>query len=269
MRLRLWLTTVQICDTTLLLVDYRDGSKQLAPALERLGLPVFRNDEGGLPTIEFGDLAFIGRGPDDKPLDIGVEFKQVGEMASSFRSDRFAGFQLPGMLHAYDHSWLVIEGEWQADHDGYLVVKGKFGRWVQAHGRITAAEFEKRLLVLGLQHGVYVWPTRARSDTLRFLATLYRAWTDKAVDEHRSTDVVYHKPLVSLRPVTRFCETVTTFPNVGLTVARAAEKVFGTIRAAVNASEAQWAAITTTDRNGKNRRVGTSDARSIVDWMNT
>src|SRR5260370_1150504 len=100
----------------MLLVDYRAGSKELVkPLVKLLGADMVEET-----SLDFGDVAFTGRGPKDTPLDIGIEFKTIGDIAQCCRDGRFAGHQLPGMRKTYAHSWLMIEGTWRHDDAGFI-----------------------------------------------------------------------------------------------------------------------------------------------------
>ena len=90
----------------MILVDTRAGSNELIEPLLKAGLPV---EEA---TLEFGDLAFLGRGEGGKKLTIGIEHKKMGDLVQSMTGGRLAGHQLPGMLGMYDRCWLIAEGDW-------------------------------------------------------------------------------------------------------------------------------------------------------------
>ena len=236
-------------------VDYRRGSAELVTPLTRLGLPAEKT------TLEFGDLAWQGRGNQGAEVDIGVEFKKLPELAQSLRSGRLAGHQLLGLRQAYTHCWLVIEGLWKQDAVGTVMVKSRYGRWKPMQPRMTATELEKQLLTLQLRGGISVrWVSR-RSDTLRFLTALYRWWTDVNLDQHTSHLAIYHP--APLMPISKFRKIISSIDDVGFKVSLAAEHQFKTVRRAINASPAEWAALTTTDNHGKARRLGERVAANI------
>lgn len=79
-------------------VDDRAGSCELAHPLQQRGLPA------ELTRLDFGDVAFVGRGEQDTPVWVGIEFKQLAEFVTSVRSERFQGYQLPGMRETYKYT---------------------------------------------------------------------------------------------------------------------------------------------------------------------
>lgn len=90
----------------MLKIDPREGSNKLAKE--------FVDGEFEFVTLEFGDIAFSGKGPDG-PINIGIEYKQVSDMVQCIKSGRFSGHQMPGMLQAYDICALIVEGNSQPD----------------------------------------------------------------------------------------------------------------------------------------------------------
>jgi len=244
----------------MLLVDYREGSKDLLAPLQRLQLPA------DITTLDFADIAFEGRGEQHTLVDVGIEYKQLSELLESLRSGRFEGHQLPGMRKMYgDWCWLLIEGDYRVDRKGLLCMKTRKG-WVPMHGRWTFSEFQKRLLTLELCGGCRVVFTRTQTDSVRWLATLYRWWTDSSLDEHKSHLTPYSPP--SLVALSQFRETVRTLPDVGLKFSLAAQRKFRSIRRAVNASVQDWAELISVDTDGRTRRLGDSTASRIINAIN-
>lgn len=243
----------------MILVDSRTGSAELAAPLKRLGFDV------DTTMLEFGDVAFAGRGEHDAPVEIGIEFKKIDECLQSLRSGRLEGYQLPGLRKLYDWSWLLIEGDYRVDKDGLVCLKSRHRGWRPAHGKFTANEFEKRLLTLQLRGGLYVARSATRQDTLRTIGTLYRWWTDCALDAHSSHCTPYRPPApVALSD---FRETIRTLPQVGLRFSLAAQRQFKSIRRAINAGPREWAALIALDENNHTRRFGERNAQRVVDCI--
>ena len=243
----------------MILVDSRVGSKELVTPLKRLSLPAEE------VTLEFGDVAFEGRGEQGRPVSIGIEFKQIDELIQSLRTGRLAGHQLMGMRGGetplYDWAWLVVEGEWKADRAGQVLIQNKRGRWKPAHGQMTVGELDKQLLTLELRGGLHIVHTKNRQRTLRFLAHLYRWWTDCDLDTHKSHLTIYHSP--TLVPISDFRRVISGLPDVGLRFSLAAQKKFGSIRRAVNAHTRDWAALETVDDRGRTRKLGEKVASRV------
>jgi ERCC4-type nuclease len=236
------------------MVDYRQGSKELVVPLQQLGLEVSET------TLDFGDVAFAGRGDGDVAIDIGVEFKQLEELLASLRSGRFVGHQLLGLRRTFEHSWLLVEGEYRIDPSSGLIltlqwsVKKKRKEWLPIRPRFTISELEKQMLTLQLKGGIHVHFAQTRTDSLRYLSNLYRWWNDRSLDAHTSHLAIYHPP--SLVPISDFRQIVNGIPGVGFKASLAAERKFKTVRRAMRASIQEWAELETLDDKGKPRRLG-------------
>lgn len=244
----------------MLLVDYREGSHDLVAPLQRMGLPVEE------VTLEFGDIAFEGKGNGGKPVSIGIEFKKLGECVGAMRSNRLCGHQLPGMRASYDYCWLLIEGELLYDKQGRLQRRAGRRNVKPLPGSMGISEYLKRMLVLHLRGGLNPWQAANRADSLKFIECLYRTWTDVALDDHKSHLAIYQAP--PLLPISKTRKAFSAWDDIGFTVSRAVEERFGCVRAAANASVEEWAAITTTDKHGKSRKLGMKDATKIVAFLN-
>ncbi len=245
----------------MVLVDYRAGSCELIKPLAKMGLPVETVD------LPFGDIAFTGRGVGGAPVEIGIEFKKLGECVASMRSGRLQGHQRPGMYGVggmYDFCWLLVEGETLHNKQGILLRrKGRSG-FALLPGTMGVSEFFKRLQVLHLCGGLNPWLTPGRPDTLKWIEALYRTWTDEDLDKHKSHLAIYQAP--TLVPMSKVQQAMAAWPHLGFKGSLAAERHFGSLQRAVNASAAEWAEITTEDK-GKTRRLGTKNAASIVQFL--
>jgi ERCC4-type nuclease len=240
----------------MLFVDTRAGSKDLVDPLRKAGMVV------DPVMLDAADVEFYGRGVGGTSTSIGVELKHLYEICTDW--DRLCGVQVVKMLPAYDHRWLIVEGEWAQDRQGRLVKRGKGGKTRPYHGENNASALRKKLLTLEMCAGMHVRLTRDTPDTVRFLNDLYRWWNDGDLDKHRSHLVLYHP--VSLIQDSAFVSAVSAWPTVGRQRAKAAERVFKTVRRAVLATESEWAGIETVDVKGNTRRIG-KDAARIVHFL--
>ena len=241
----------------MILVDSRVGSGDLLKPLQAAGV------EAELATLEFGDVCFEGKGTGGEPLQIGVELKKLNDLIGSLRSGRLTGHQLPGLRKTYDHVWLLVEGQWRSDDRGIIThYQGPARGWVTTPGKMRASELEKQLLSLELCGGVHVRHTNRRPDTVRCLATLYRWWTDVALDGHTS-HLAPHNP-GAIIAVSDFRQAVMAWPGVGRKASLAFEQEFGaSIWRVVNAHWTEWAEVKTLDDNGKERRFGEAAAKKL------
>lgn len=246
----------------MLLVDRRVGSKDLLSPLRYAG------HEAELVELEFADVAFSGLGAKGASVDIGIELKTLNDLVGSLRSGRLAGHQLPGLRAKYEHAWLVVEGLWRSNDRGFVVTyQGKSRGWVPLHGKMTASEMEKQLLTLELCGGLHVRYTNSRADTVRFVSTLYRWWTDVAQDQHTSHLAVHQPP--TLVPISTFRKAVCQFPGIGLALSKAVEVFFsGSFKRAVLADAKEWAGIRLFDGDGKSKRLGEKTAERVVRFLN-
>lgn len=250
----------------MVLVDNRAGSVDLIAPLRTLGV------EAEPTTLEFGDVCFSGRGPNDSFLNIGIEFKKLGEMVTSIRDGRFTGVQLPGLSPVvehptYDRAFLLIEGLWTHNKAGLVSQWSKFRQsYTPIPGRMSAAEYEKHLLTFELCGGISVMQTNTRADTLRWLVNTYHWFTDKAMDQHKGHLAPHHA--ATLIPLSPFRQAVSKWPGIGVRTSLAVERHFdGSIAAAASAGVANWASVTTVDKSGKPRRLGMATAEKLVNFL--
>jgi ERCC4-type nuclease len=243
-------------------VDYRAGSKELITPLQKLGISVEET------TLEFGDLMWEGRGEKGEPVLVGIEFKKLEELVQAIRTERLQGHQLVGMRETYRYSYLFIEGRLMFDSRTGLLQKAYKSRFARMPmpGSMTASELMKRVHVLHLAGGLTPWWSEDRTNTLHAIAALYRTWTDKDLDKHKSHIAAYEAP--SIRPVNGLRRTLKTFPDVGMKASLAAQLKFGSLREAVNAPVEAWASLEVLDDKGKPRRLGTSVAEKITEFCN-
>lgn len=248
-----------------LYIDDRAGSKELAEPLAKRGLPT------DLTRLDFGDVAFQGRGEGDRPVWVGLEFKQLAEFIQAVRSERFQGYQLPGMRETYAVSYLLIEGRLEFSDRGELTRKVRGGQ-EKLHGRMSVSELLKRLFVLHLRGGVNPLMTNTRRDTLATIEALYRVWTDVPLDQHTSHIGMYQAP--ALVPISDFRQAVCKWPGIGVRTSRSVEQAFvnaytgkPSLELAVLANVDQWAAIEITSESGRKRRLGHKQAQEIVQFL--
>ncbi len=242
-------------------IDRRVGSVDLCEPLLAAGLPA------QITELEYADLAFEGQGAKGTTLSIGIELKNINDMVGSLRSGRLAGHQLPGLRQTYDRAWVLCEGQWRHDDVGNLVsYQGKYRGWKPLPGKMSAFELEKQLLTIELCGGVHVRHCTTRRDSLRFIGSLYRWFTDKAMDAHTSHLAVHNPPV--LVAVSDFRQAVMRWPGIGLKASKAVEVRFkSSIARAGAAGVDEWAAIETVDDKGKTRRLGTSVATKLVTFL--
>lgn len=219
-------------------VDNRAGSHDLVLPLRKAGLPVEET------TLQFGDVFFVGRGEGGAPVAIGIEHKKLPDLVQSLTSDRLAGHQLPGTVQLFDRSYLIIEGEWDHDVEGRVIVprRGFKSNYQLLKGAPFAAVLEQRVINLATRGGVTVRWTRNQKETVRYVSALYRYWCDRDLDAHKS-HLAIHAPDLDralLAPVSDERRVYAAIPTISYTRSAAVEKHFSSIWSAVNAEEKEW-----------------------------
>lgn len=239
-------------------IDGREGSKDLIDPMKALGIDVAE------AYLEYGDIAFNGRGEKGKTLRIGIEYKKMGDYLASMKG-RLQGHQLPGMIDAYDRRYLIVEGDFEHDTQGRLLRRAGRSFWKPIPGAPPAAEVLKRLLVMELRGGIYTITTTKQRQTCLWLMCLYRIWTDKDLDEHKSHIAIYSDLDNKLtEDVSWFRHACYRLPGVGLKVSEAFEAAFeGSMENLMAASMQEIADVETVDRNDKPRRLGRPTAERI------
>lgn len=207
----------------MILVDYREkesnkGSPGLWEDLKKANLPIQQD------KLDGGDLMFLGNGPDGKEVTVGVEFKKTRDLLDSLRSKRLQGHQLHE-LQAYDFRFLLIEGEWKHNDAGQVTMRSGYKDWSAVKGNFSASELDKAALGLVLRGGLhYIKETTTRRDTVRWIESLYRNFTDVAWDDHTSHTGVY-RPTGLVRP-SPFRYFIMGIAGVGLKTSKAVEAFF-------------------------------------------
>jgi hypothetical protein len=170
------------------------------------------------------------------------------------------------MRDSFDFSYLLVEGELLYDAQGGLQQRVKHrgsSMRVPMPGQMTVGELLQRLNVLHLCGGLTPILSSSQHDTLQILSALYRTWTDKDLDQHRSHLAIYNAP--PLIPISEWRGTLKTFPRIGLRGSAAVAKHFGNdLARATAASVEEWAAIEVIGDNGKPRKIGRKAAEEIV-----
>ena len=256
--------------TSKLLIDRATGSNELAEPLRKMGLPV------EVMHLEYGDVAFLGRGEKGAPLYIGIELKKVGELVQSLRSKRLQGHQLLGLTKDFDRRYLLIEGDFHHDNDGRATVFRGTGKPKPLPGAPNAVALEEEVINIQTRGGCWVRHTTTRRDTLRFILACFRYWTDKDLDQHKSHLAMYAPDLDKglLTPPSDFRKALTVLlPGIGFTVSKAVEDYVGADKSpraqllrVLSMKDTEWAVLEIPHRGGS-KKLGASRARDIMDAL--
>jgi ERCC4-type nuclease len=250
-------------------LDYRTGSVELAPLFRPYGIQVETK------KLDFGDLAFEGRGPRGRTAIV-LERKRIEDLIQSIESKRLSGHQLPGMADAYDYCYVIVEGLWRPGAEGELLIghggwereSSTFGgRWTGSHGRLQYRAVDNYLATLELHAGVIYRRTLGPLETVAVVVDLYRWWTEKDWDAHSSHLAVY-APAVAKAGKGRFSlarryvsyaeKMAMQLPELDAKARTVAEH-FGSAKAMANATEAEWLEI---------KGVGKVTAKKAVEAIN-
>ena len=170
------------------LVDNRAGSADLAEPLIALGC------DAKLTRLDSADVAWTGRGREDRPVRVGVEMKTVPELLQAMDTGRLAGHQIPAMQAAYEEVWVLIVGRVQPSSPGGLLeyqLHEKQVRWWEPRGRSwTLTEFEKRLHTLTLKAGVKVKQVAHPRAAVWWLHAVSQWWAE-GYERHKSFRALY------------------------------------------------------------------------------
>lgn len=224
------------------MLDDRTGSGDLAPYLRSRGVPVISQ------RMEYGDAAFFGNGPDQIPVPIGIEVKQVSDVLQCITDGRFAGHQLPGLCATYEHTWLVIEGSYRRDEKSGILQTFYRGQWRDYS--LGARKFMHRelvswLLTMQIKGGIRIEYVFNRGGTADFIADLYKWWTNKDYAEHRSHLAAHvHTPDHALLTRPTLSRMVAKeLPGIGWERSAAVAKAFPTVLELAVAEEDDWSDI--------------------------
>lgn len=261
-----------------LLIANDTGSKDLIEPLRKMGVPA---EPANLP---FGDIVFSGRGERGQKLFVGIELKTITEFAQSLTTKRFQGHQLLGMVDpesGFDRRYLLLEGDYDHDDKGQAIVhKGKKVRPI--HGAYNAIAFEQEILNIQTRGGFWVKHTTTRRNTLRFIVSCFRYWTDKDLDQHKSHMAIYAPDLDKglLSPPSDFRKALMVMlPGVGFQVSGAIENYVGKnqtprvqLQRMLGMTLEDWAGLETlhysrTKKVVEKRKFGTKHARTILEAL--
>lgn len=238
-------------------VDIRAGSNDLIPLLRRRGV---RDVEPA--TLFFGDIEITGRGPEDRPVSIGIEHKKLPDLLQCIDNGRFVGHQLPGMLDIYEVNWLLVEGIWRERPDGLIEVPRGAG-WQPIRtgmGSAMAATLQGFLMTMEQKVGLKVMRTGTCMQTVDWLFHLNRWWTAKEWEEHRAHlafDNSQAMALISRPSLLR--RVAATLPGIGMGRSGPVSRKFSSVVDMALAGKEEWMGIV---------GIGKTTAERVVRHLN-
>ncbi len=236
----------------MILLDSRVGSRELLPYLQKLGVLC------ELTSLEFGDAAFLGKGPTGD-IAVGVERKTLHDILACVDDSRYGGHQRVGMAQLYQACFLLIEGIWRPHDPSGVLMEGFRGgaSWGECRYRTQRVAYSKlrRYLFSVSLSGVHVLYTRDLAHTAYDVHELFhyfqKPWRDHT--SLRETQKL-NLPTLQHRPsLTRLW--ASSIDGVGVKLGEEAERLFRKPITLATADESQWLRL---------NHVGVSTAQAIV-----
>lgn len=171
----------------IILLDPREGSKELLPYFKPYDVEVVEQ------LMDAGDLAFWGNGHDG-PVLIGIEHKTIHDLIASMRSNRLSGSQLTGLLETYAFIILIVQGIWRCGDTGEIEVHAGTQKWIPLRlgsRPVLYREVEHYLATLEHRCGVVVHCVADYRQSVAFIVSRYKWWTDKEWSKHDSHEAIY------------------------------------------------------------------------------
>jgi len=209
-----------------------------------------------LDELPSGDFAFLGNGPNEEPVSIGIERKVIQDFISSFTSGRLMAEQLPKLCEHHHYPYLLLEGNTRRNADNgafehyikgaYRPPKGKPWQWQDIDHILTTitTHFPVRLL-----------RTYDDRETVAMTVSLYRYFC-RPWESHGSFNVFHTPPppvMVACRPDERstdeewqrwVCRLLAKeLPGIGWQRSGDVANEFLTARSMISASAKRWLGI--------------------------
>lgn len=219
----------------MLLLDNRIGSKHLLSSLQK-------EVEVSLERLEFGDVAFTSK----EGKAIGIEIKSIGEFLSDVISNRFTGYQVPGLLDTFDWVYVVVEGLWKRQpSNGIGIYHGREWRNFNTGNRsYTYRELCKRVNSLSILGNIRVIFTASQTDTIELILSLHEWWSE-GFHHHKTLSTFYSKPpeKVSFKPPSLFRRMMKEVDGLGWERTKLLEEKYPSVQSLLQASEKELAQI--------------------------
>lgn len=221
----------------MIVIDDRIGSKEFEKPLRTLGAQV------KVDRLEFADFAFEGKGPEGRPVSVGVERKDIGDLLQCMADHRFTDHQLPGLLAHYEVVYLIVEGAWRPSHEGTIEIL-RHGWGAPPSGRDWSYEAVINFLTsLEARAGIKVRRTTNKHETAFNLYALER-WWNKGWEEHHSIEPfsgvdVFGNAFAVKKP-SLLWQVASRLPGIGSGKVGAVAKRFGSVRDLVLATDKEW-----------------------------
>jgi ERCC4-type nuclease len=221
-------------------------------------------------------MVWQGNGPDDKPVSVAVEYKQIEDVLDCIIDGRFAGHQIIGMLENYDRRYLLVEyGAVRADRNTGIMQRMRKDQrgnpvWfdINRGGRaFMYRDLEHWYATIEEQTQTRVARTRDPYESARWVHAKYTWWTAKGWNDHDALKQFHVPPMPTVGLVKpNFRRRVAKeIPDIGWDRSGPVAKAFRSVREMVNANVQTWARIIVgADKNGHTITIGPNRAAKIV-----
>jgi len=183
----------------MLYIDDRQGSGDLPT------IPPLTNLPTELCTLDSADVFFVGNGPDERPIKIGIEVKELGEFIGSLGTGRVNGIegQLPNMRDEYDLIYLLIYGRYRCGPSPQCLLQiNSNNRWITYSygGDKLWSWLESAIMSIEL-FGIKVAIVDDKATAARWIHVLYnkltRKWSSHSLFKqfnHSSSKITFANP---------------------------------------------------------------------------
>lgn len=182
----------------MILVDHRAGSGSQGPQSKRPPLLDYIEPRSLVQVGEYdADVCFLGRGYDEEPIPIGIEYKRIDDVLKCIHDGRFSGIQLPRMIEVYGSGrmYLLIEGAYRLDPTTGILelqrwdpVARRVGWRPAQYGRDAwlYRQLDNWINTMTEMVSLRVWRTWSVEESAGWIKDLYVWWTSKAYEDHRA-----------------------------------------------------------------------------------
>lgn len=214
-------------------IDDRVGSKELKGHIAK-GIPT------KLTRMDFGDVSFLGNGPNNSPMAVGIERKTITDLLSSMTSGRLSGHQLVGLLQSYGVVYILVEGIFQTDPKSGLITRYRNKGWVPIElgtQRFMGRAVNNYLNTLSILCGINVVRTSNLHASGMWISDTYK-WWEKDYDKHSAhKSFVITKPGITMSKPPFIQRVIKEFTGIAWTHSENISKVFPTLIDLALASE--------------------------------
>jgi ERCC4-type nuclease len=237
-----------------------------------------------MTRLPSGDIMIIGKGPNNSPLSIGIEYKKVGDLLDSLHSKRFQGFQHPNMCQDYQICFLLVAGRVR-EHNGMLqYTNGSTTKWHDAdfggNFSYTYDAYLKFISGPGFIQHFNLLSVETVADAARQVCALYEVY-NKSWSKHQSfrcTQSVALReakfddnqltPLVHITKAhQKWIRFISSIPGVDFEIASALCEKFSNIDQICKASIDDISSVLVSKKAGRELTIGPNRAGNILEFL--